>query len=150
MSNCCINIDKDGCVDFYDDRKIITVKDKGNKQTYIGKNDSSKNFCKIRIDDCLIKDGTKCDFLLISKDIKKAFFIELKGSDLLHALKQIESTINYFKNKLNNYSLNARIVLNKQRTPDLKSTQLIKFEKMLKKYNGDLKKQSPKLEEVIS
>lgn len=68
----------------------------------------------------------------------------------MHALKQIESTINYFKNKLNNYSLNARIVLNKQRTPDLKSTQLIKFEKMLKKYNGDLKKQSPKLEEVIS
>lgn len=49
---------------------------------------------KIKVDNCVIRDKKtlRCDYALIpSSDIE--VYIELKGSDLNHAFKQIESTI---------------------------------------------------------
>jgi len=153
----CKNCFSDQCCDFCDDRKNITFRDKGNKQEYRILNDNQITICKIRIDDCLISVGNKCDYLAI-KCVKKnnqvlidsLYFIELKGSDLKHAITQIEDTIKYAKiqqiiNK--DCSINARIVLNKQRSPDIRSSEKMKFEKMLKKLGGNLKIQGKKMEE---
>lgn len=45
-------------------------------------------------------DGVyKCDFILINCDKDKLVFIELKGEDVKHALKQIESTYHIIRRK---------------------------------------------------
>lgn len=46
---------------------------------------------KIIVDGCEITVGIRCDYLCLAKDIEH--YIELKGQDLDHALKQIERTI---------------------------------------------------------
>jgi len=146
------------CCEFCDTRSNIPFKDRGNKQEYRIINNSFKLICKIRVDECLILSGNKCDYLAIEctkekkSTIGSLYFIELKGSDLKHALTQIETTINHtlvrplFSNKPKVY---ARIVLNKQRTPDIKSSEKIKFERMIKKLGGNLKTQGKKLIENI-
>jgi hypothetical protein len=46
----------------------------------------------VEVDGCEINDKSiRCDFLHIAKDIE--FYIELKGQDLKHAIRQIEATI---------------------------------------------------------
>ncbi|MBD5210908.1 MAG: hypothetical protein HDS77_06545 [Bacteroidales bacterium] len=83
------------------------------------------SFCKRRqsvayqIDGNIIKEGNKCDFLILAKqdnaaneDEKwKSIFVELKGKDVLHALEQLDATIdnNIFKHPSVN-EVHARIV----------------------------------------
>lgn len=47
---------------------------------------------KIVIDGCVIKDGPRCDHLLIEA-APVEHFVELKGSNVRHALDQLEATI---------------------------------------------------------
>ena len=39
-------------------------------------------------------DGLRCDKLLLSADELEERFVELKGTDVKHAIEQLESTIN--------------------------------------------------------
>ena len=105
----------------------------------------------MQIDNCKIKNGLKCDYMVTICDDKKIFFIELKGSDLSHAIKQIETTINNNKIKIytNNYKLFARVILNKVRTPDLRGTKIVKFKKFIKKHGGNFKYKVNFLEEIL-
>lgn len=52
-----------------------------------------------QVDGCIIHDGNKCDKLILSVDPSMVntwigHFIELKGTDVNHAILQLESTIN--------------------------------------------------------
>ncbi|MDE6843230.1 MAG: hypothetical protein K2J24_06865 [Muribaculaceae bacterium] len=72
-----------------------------------------------QIDGNIITEGNKCDYLILAKqdtagndDEKwKSIFVELKGKDVLHALKQLDATLD---NKLFKHSsvneVHARIV----------------------------------------
>ncbi len=127
----CENCFSDQCCDFCNDRKNIPFRDKGNKCDYL----------EIK---CLKKNNQVL--------IDSLYFIELKGSDLKHALTQIEDTIKHVKVKQlisKNYNIYARIVLNKQRSPDIRSSEKIKFEKMIKKLGGNLRTQGKKMEETF-
>lgn len=46
----------------------------------------------IEVDDCTITQGVRCDYLLILPNGQE-LYIELKGSDVQHAVKQIARTI---------------------------------------------------------
>lgn len=46
---------------------------------------------KIRVDDCEIKDGRRCDYLFLANGLEH--FVELKGNKVTYAIKQIISTI---------------------------------------------------------
>ena len=54
----------------------------------------------------------RCDYLVENEDKKAAYLIELKGTDLQHALEQIEATIQLFSRKFkeNSYNFYPRIV----------------------------------------
>ena len=54
-------------------------------------NPSRKEIREVRIDGCVIRDGLRCDYLLIVDSTEH--YVELKGSDVDHAVKQIETTI---------------------------------------------------------
>lgn len=135
--------------EYEDNRKIVVARDKGEKSEYRGNNNSEKLVAKYRVDGGLIKDGAKCDYLLLDKNESRAYFIELKGSDLIKAIEQIESTIPQIKGDIPEYKINARIVLTKQRTPDLIDSKMRNFDGKIKKMGGTFKKANIKMEEKI-
>ena len=53
---------------------------------------------------------TRCDYLLLNDDTKTAYYIELKGSDLSKAIRQIENTIKLLSPSLPGYAVLRRIV----------------------------------------
>ena len=82
--------------------------------------------------DILPKDdtsGERCDYIVESSKQSKpiALIIELKGSDLLKAINQIEATIRRYKQQLANYEIYPRIVCHRITTIASKNTKLIKF-----------------------
>jgi len=136
------------CEIFSDNRKIINVEE--NKRKYIAQNQSENNVCLAHIDSCLINDeGVKCDFLLLNWNKKKCYFIELKGADLIHAIEQIDRSIDLLLPNITDFDVNARIVLTKVYAPDLKSNKFKRLELKLKKLNGDIIKKEKVLNEEI-
>jgi hypothetical protein len=130
---------KSECKEFCDTRKTIVVRDSGNKQEYRVTNDNGKEICKIKVDGCLIKEGERCDYLILSCEDKSAFFVELKGHDLQKALSQIDSSINKLKDEipeLQEFKIYARIVLNRTPHLDLNTSVRIDLMRRLKKQNG--------------
>lgn len=135
------------CLEFSDNRAIIVAEEK--KKKFIGYNKERKLFSKFRVDNCLIKKGRKCDFLILDCEKQKAYFIELKGNDLLSAVEQIDHSIDRLISYLDNYRINARIVLSKVSSPDLRSTKYIKLERKIKELKGNLLKKVKILEENL-
>lgn len=90
------------CVDKVKDSNV-KVEEKGRK--FILVNTNRKEVLRIRIDNCVIKDNNsnKCDFLIIDPDKNNSYFIELKGQNVKHALKQLEDTIQKIENISNGY-----------------------------------------------
>lgn len=52
-----------------------------------------------KVDGCLISDGIKCDWLLVDEKSKTEIYIELKGCDIEHAVKQICKTVEILSNE---------------------------------------------------
>jgi hypothetical protein len=135
------------CLEFSDKRTIIAAEEQ--KKKFIGYNKERKLFSKFRVDNCLIKKGRKCDFLILDCEEQKAYFIELKGKDLLSAVEQIDHSIDRLISYLADHRINARIVLSKVSSPDLRSTKYIKLERRIKKLKGNLLKKVKILEENL-
>ena len=111
----------------------------------------NKRICKIHIDGCLIKSGVRCDYLLIDCSRNKAYFVELKGSDFLHAVNQLGRSIDYLAKEIGDCDVFARIVLTKVNVPNLiNNPTLLRFEKMLKKRGGNLRAETVRMVENIS
>ncbi|HBK21592.1 MAG TPA: hypothetical protein DDZ60_03520 [Planktothrix sp. UBA10369] len=68
-----------------------------NKSKLVIENPNQFRVCVIEVDGCAIKEGLRCDYLVIpdQQDIKKVIeiYIELKGSKILHAIEQLEATM---------------------------------------------------------
>ena len=81
-----------------------------------------------RIDGIVIAGNTekKCDFLLLNDDKKNAYLIELKGTHILTALKQLERMEELLRENLKIYTLNYRIVY-KSNTQAIRSSEYTKF-----------------------
>jgi len=47
----------------------------------------------VKIDGCVITKGRRCDYLFIPESGEIEIYVELKGSGILDAIKQIETTI---------------------------------------------------------
>jgi hypothetical protein len=65
-------------------------------------NPSHKTICRVHVDNCLIKDQTirKCDFLFNIVEDSKYYLVELKGTSIDIALKQIVSTFEIVNAKI--------------------------------------------------
>jgi hypothetical protein len=100
----------EACVEFNDGRKICVAIEKGKR--YELRNNSDFKIRKVKIDKCIAQDeGEKrCDYLFDLGDLKRVYFIELKGGKLNTAVKQICSTVLYLKAEFRNYRMEARII----------------------------------------
>ena len=115
------------CIEFNDTRAICIASENG--KSYQINNKSKLKVCKVKVDHCLTqKEGERrCDYLMSinEKTTKRVFFIELKGSGLNDAIKQIYSTVIYLKKDFQDYQKDARIVGSRDvpnliNTPDYK------------------------------
>ena len=95
----------DACSEITTNKKI-PVSENGRKFTI--DNPDKKEVVKIRVDGCLIDDDReRCDYLFEviipeikdegseTKNIETAIYVELKGSDIEKAFKQIMATLGY-------------------------------------------------------
>ncbi len=122
----------------------IVSQEKGRK--HIAKNVKRACVTHYRIDGVVIKQGNKCDYLLINEDTKREYLIELKGRDLIGAAQQLEATESALKTQMMPYSVKYRIVASKCRTQEIKSTEFKKFQRRCGK---TLQYQTNQLEEYI-
>lgn len=110
--------------------RIITSRDKGQSQTHIAINKDISLVTHYQVDGVIIKNGNKCDFLLINEDKKTAYLIELKGSDLSWAARQLQVTEQTLSAQLAPYQpLQYRIVANKCRTNEIETAEFKKYRK---------------------
>lgn len=79
----------DTCISISNE-KIIPLKE--NKSCFRFLNPEQKDIRCILVDGCAITDGLRCDHLIIDANGME-HFIELKGHDISHAVKQLENSI---------------------------------------------------------
>lgn len=102
---------------------------------------------------------SRCDYLLFipgekqdDEEKKRIILVELKGSDVKNAARQIISTFNdvikpYYDTPLTAPSLHARIIHTGLRTLELRGTDLTNLNKLCRAHKGTLiKKSSPLIE----
>ena len=80
---------------------------------HIGRNVSGHKIRQFKIDGEVIAknaDTIRCDYLLLNDEAKRAYYIELKGSDLEKAIQQIESTVQMLQDSLTGYATYRRII----------------------------------------
>lgn len=103
-------------------------RDKGNSQYHQGINTAKAYVTHYRIDGNVIKTGNRCDYLLINEETRIAYLIELKGSDLVKAAGQLETTEKVLKQELSDYKIQYRIVANKCKTQEIHSSAYRKYQ----------------------
>ena len=141
----CVN-DKDTCIEFSDTRTNPKCEENGKK--YIINNEKNYRVTLYKIDGGVIvvdktvpSDLTKCDYLFcIQKEEKDiAVLVELKGTDVQKALKQIRATYEMFKSFLNKFDVvNCRVIVTNA-TPKIYATPaFVSIQRELKRKNGDL------------
>ena len=80
---------------------------------HIGRNVSGHEIRQFKIDGEVIAknaDTVRCDYLLLNDEAKRAYYIELKGSDLEKAIQQIEATVLMLQDSLTGYAAYRRII----------------------------------------
>jgi hypothetical protein len=109
------------CVKTNDARNFCVVSELG--KVYRLENPDAKRIRVVRVDGCFQQNEGegRCDYLMEVKELKRVFFIELKGGGLIRACEQIYSTIIYLKAELKGYRIEARIVGSRDVT-ELKNT----------------------------
>ena len=124
----------------------IVSKDKGNPQYHKGNNSGKVYVTHYKIDGVVIKTGSRCDYLLMNEEAKVAYLIELKGSDLVKAAEQLEATEKILIQELSSYSLQYRIVANKCKTQEIRSSAYRKYQL---RWKGQLIQKTGFIEESI-
>ena len=124
----------------------IVSKDKGNPQYHTGNNSNRLDVTHYKIDGIVLTKGSRCDYLLINEELRIAYLIELKGSDLVKAAEQLEATEIALRQELSDYSLEYRIIANKCKTQDIRSSAYRKYQL---RWKGRLIQKTGFIEEYI-
>jgi hypothetical protein len=131
------------CEEFKTDSKIV-LKEKRSKITF--NNPNREKILLLKVDGCAIKEPKtlRCDYALVPCD-QVEIYVELKGSDIAKAFKQIESTINLLSSKVAQLKILGFII--STRVP-MQSTDVQQLKSQLKKkFNATIRIKN--IEEVV-
>ena len=128
-------------------QKIIVSKDKGTSREHRANNPEGKyDVRQYKLDGEVVKQKKCCDFLVLNDSLKKAYYIELKGSNIDEAIPQLQEAVKMCSIELPEYQVLYRIVCSKVLTHKVRSNAFRKFEAKI----GDaLKYKSNILEEDL-
>lgn len=122
---------KPHCITLTTDRLLVLEE---NKRKCVFSNPQNYPLYRITVDGCQIKDGIRCDFLVLDNQ-ENEYFVELKGKDIPHALEQLESTVKQLSS-MKNIQKVAIIVTSRYPSNDTSIQRAKVFFK--KKYKVDL------------
>lgn len=135
-----------------DRRQVIVFKDKRESRIYRVQNPSRKKVTAYRVDRGIIDSllTEKCDYAFYTED-DTLCLIELKGSDVLQAIKQISNSIDILLRPVRDIPdhVNARIILSKYNVPSAYKAEEIRLHKKLKSFGGELVTKVKLLEEKL-
>lgn len=123
---------KTECVEETTDSQI-KFQEKG--KTIVFLNSRRRCFLKVKVDGCQILDGSKCDNLLIDRESGNEYFVELKGTDVAHALEQLERSIDLLSDKDNISKDVSTFIVSTNVAPKI-SSKIQVFNKRCKKKYG--------------
>lgn len=116
---------------------LIVVRDKrGGRSKIIFENEKQELVKVVEVDDCEVKAGKRCDFLVLhptkikSQTIDNEYFIELKGSAVKHGCDQLEASINRLSENAKKKPKHAFVISSKS---PLSSTEIQKIQRRFKK-----------------
>lgn len=101
----------------------------------------------IQVDDCVIKQGMRCDYFVIAPTNNKSLneqeiYIELKGSDVKHAVEQIATTIHQLTDNMSASKLcfiaSTRCPINSTEIQNIKKKFKNKYQAKLTIKNGEI------------
>lgn len=128
------------CIVYRDFRKQAVCEE--NRKRYNLINDKGYKIALFHMDGGIIYDESqilKCNFLYIvyDSDCPTAIFVELKGNNLYHAIKQLKASIDMYGSKLNR-RICVRIICSS--VPRLYNDPIFKNLKkqLIRQYNGTL------------
>lgn len=114
----------------------IKLDDKKSKRILIIENPSKHTLSKVRFDGCVVMQSTAADWL-ISQEKVGDFIVELKGSDVDHAVLQVQAVAKYLTdNNLRQGKLGAMVLCT--RYPRVDSKILRARNQFAKIYSGPL------------
>jgi hypothetical protein len=102
---------------------------------------------KIRVDGCVIKQKTSCDYLVLDWKQRK-HFVELKGKDVDHAFEQLEATIPEFETIGSNDEIWCFIVCSE--SPRTTSKVQVRKAKFAKRFSARLVVKTDVCEHVLT
>ncbi|HEV7379066.1 MAG TPA: hypothetical protein VGN64_04685 [Dyadobacter sp.] len=118
----------------YGQLSVLVVKDKGQHHYRID-NRSRNYLVKLRLNE--VNQTRRCDYLILDCSFQNVYFVELKGQNLSDAFSQIETTIESFSPRFQNYKFYCRVVQTKviAATQQGDKERLIKYLKTKHKAN---------------
>lgn len=129
-------------------QRIVTSKDDGESRIHRAINpDARFDLRHYKLDGDIFTQSKCCDFLLINDTRKKAYFIELKGSQVDKAIDQLEAGEQKCRSELIGYQLFYRIVCSKAKTHQIQNT---KFRRFKEKHVNCFQMKENYMEEVLS
>jgi hypothetical protein len=131
-----------------DGRQTIVLAERGKR--YVADNVSRKIVLQYRVDGAIVTEGERCDFLLGIPADQEVRLIELKGTDVAKAARQVMATFLFLGGRLIGYVVHGRIVVSHVRRPNLPPTDLVALKKRLSAHGkGTVKLESLELRENI-
>ncbi len=98
-----------------------------NQRTMRFLNTHRRSVEKVKVDGCLLREGRKCDYLLIDHE-QKEYYVELKGIGVLHAFDQIEATVQQISQQTTQlrqgFVIATRVMPNSQSRIQVRQSQL--------------------------
>lgn len=118
------------------------IKFEENKRKIIFLNPQRLPYERVDVDGCTINDGVRCDKLLLSADEREERYVELKGTDVMHAIEQLEETIK----RLGEYTDNRHAyVISTNVAPAIDTKRQAKIKYFKERYRAELKVQEKQL-----
>lgn len=117
--------------------KIVSQdKESRNPCKHIANNKSWSNVAQYQLDGQVFTGHEqRCDFLVQNRDKKTAYLIELKGSNVLHAMEQVLSAEKLLKDDLKDYQVFYRIIY-RTRTQEVRQSRIVRWKERCGKRKG--------------
>ena len=145
LINCLImpqNRFDDRCVKCTNDSNIVFSE---NKRSILFHNTKRLEYYKVRIDGCVITEGNRCDDFLYGNYDPYDRYIELKGSDIPHAIEQIKQSILWVKSHCDVGNSIKAYIVSKNVSPGY-NTKLQAAKKEFKEKGAELIQKENRLE----
>lgn len=105
-----------------------------NHCTHIAENPNGKYVRQFKVDGDVFPSGgsgpKRCDYLILNDTDRHAYYIELKGSDILRAIQQIESSIAEINPSIG-YEIHCRVIF-RTSTHEVKGAEALRWKRKRK------------------